>query len=137
MGLGAGLALSLVVPMLAVPSGADVVTVVDDTREIGHKTYAVPEVAGRADVKRAAAPTPAIGTTREWLGLDDVKSKFYRKSFTLRAVGAHIEVWVAEDLAFPEGDCRTDPVAVTDGQIAGLVHEFDTVIYPRETAAFS
>ena len=53
------------------------------------------------------------------------------------AVGEHIEVWVATDLAFPEGDCRKDPVAVTDAQVTGLVREFDTTIYPRETAAFS
>ena len=31
----------------------------------------------------------------------------YRKDYTLRGVGAHIEVWVANDLAFPAGDCRT------------------------------
>ena len=129
MPVGAGLVLSLVVPLLAVPSGPEVVTVVDDTRELSRKTYAVPT--------EKATERKQAGNTREWLGLDDVKGKFYRKNFTLRAVGEHIEVWVADDLAFPAGDCRKDPVVVTDAQVKGLVHEFDTVIYPRETAAFS
>ena len=35
---------------------------------------------------------------------------YYRKSYTLQAVGAQIEVWVADDTSFPAGDCR-NPVA--------------------------
>ena len=46
-------------------------------------------------------------------------------------------MWVADDLAFPAGDCRTDAVEVTDAQVTNLVREFDGNIYPRETAAFS
>ncbi len=94
-----------------------------------------PEVrARRAD---PGPSTPAVGTTRQWLGIDEVNGGLYRKTYTLRAVGTHIEVWVAEDLAFPAGDCRTRDVTVGDAQVRTLVHEFDTVIYPRETAAFS
>jgi hypothetical protein len=87
---------------------------------------------------RAAAPvTPQVGTVRDWLGLDDVTGRFYQKSFTLRAVGPHIEVWVAQDLTFPKGDCRTGSLEVGDAQIGELIGEFENTIYPRETAAFS
>ena len=88
--------------------------------------------------RSVAAPTPAVGTVRQWLGLDDVKGDFYRKDFTLRASGEHIEVWVADDLAFPAGDCRgAAATVVTDAQVRSFVHEFDSNIYPRETTAFS
>ncbi|GAB6903526.1 immune inhibitor A domain-containing protein [Kineosporia succinea] len=89
--------------------------------------------------KAGAAGTPEVGTVRQWLA-DDETAGFYRKDFTLRGVGDHIEVWVANDLAFPEGDCRNavpGTTSVSDAQVAGLVHEFDTNIYPEETAAFS
>ncbi|MFG1603354.1 peptidase M6 immune inhibitor A [Actinoplanes sp. NPDC049265] len=137
MPVGAGIVLSLVAPLLAVPAGPGAVIVADDTREPSRKVYAVPESGRKAPAPRVRAGTQAVGASREWLGLNDVEGRFYRKTYTLRAVGEHIEVWVAEDLAFPAGDCRKDPVAVTDEQVAGLVHEFDTVIYPRETGAFS
>lgn len=85
----------------------------------------------------AAKGTPAIGTERQWLGLDDKTGSYYPKQYRLRAIGRHIEVWVADDIQFPKNDCRKNAVAVTDGQIADLVREFDDTIYPRETAAFS
>jgi hypothetical protein len=78
-----------------------------------------------------------VGTVREWLGLDDTTGRYYRKSYTLRAIGRHIEVWVAQDLAFPAGDCRKDSIAVTDSQVDDLIKQFDRTIYPKETAAFS
>ena len=91
----------------------------------------------RPESRAAVAGTPATGTVREWFGLDERTGKYYRKNYTLRAVGQHIEVWVAQDLAFPAGDCRKDSVEVTEAQLAALVKEFDETIYPKETAAFS
>ncbi|WP_317796803.1 immune inhibitor A domain-containing protein [Actinoplanes sichuanensis] len=44
---------------------------------------------------------------------------------------------MANDLAFPEKDCRKNSTEVTDAQVTSLVREFDEVIYPRETKAFS
>jgi hypothetical protein len=87
--------------------------------------------------RRQAADTPAVGTVREWLGLDDTTGSFYRKNYTLRGVGKHIEVWVATDTSFPAGDCRTATTTVTDAQVSGLIGQFETVIHPKETAAFS
>lgn len=87
--------------------------------------------------RTVAAGTPAVGAERSWLGLDDRAGRFYAKKYKLRAVGKHVEVWVADDIQFPKGDCRKNSVAITDAQVADLVHEFDDTIYPRETAAFS
>ena len=41
----------------------------------------------RALAAPAAAPTPAVGTVRQWLGLDDFNGTLYRKDYTLRGVG--------------------------------------------------
>src|SRR6478735_1962874 len=88
----------------------------------------------------AAAATPAVGTQRSWLGLDDANGSLYRKPYTLRGVGDKIEVWVANDTAFPAGDCRTavaNTTTITDAQVQRLITEFDGNMYPKETAAFS
>lgn len=84
------------------------------------------------------AATPEVGTVREWLALDDYNGQIYYKDYTLRGVGDHIEVWVANDIAFPADDCRgPDATEITDEQVNSLVHEFDTNIYPKESEAFS
>jgi len=115
--------------------------VVDDTRDPVHKTFSTEGLGARPPgfARRAApAATPDVGTARQWLALDDIEGTLYRKDFTLRGVGEHIEVWVADDLAFPAGDCRpAGSTRVTDAQVAGLIREFDERIHPRETAAFS
>jgi hypothetical protein len=89
---------------------------------------------------QAQADTPPVGTVRQWLGLDDVQGTLYRKDYTLRGVGDNIEVWVANDTSFPAGDCRAqipNSTQITDEQVGYLVEEFDTNMYPKETAAFS
>jgi len=89
---------------------------------------------------RAAAVTPPVGTIRGWIALDDFKGILYRKDYTLRGVGDHIEVWVANDLAFPAGDCRAqipNSTTITDAQVQRLITEFDGNMYPKETEAFS
>lgn len=88
----------------------------------------------------AAAATPPVGTVRQWLGLDDLNGILYRKDYTLRGVGDKIEVWVANDIAFPAGDCRAQIPAtteITDAQVDDLITQFDTNMYPKETEAFS
>lgn len=57
------------------------------------------------------------------------------KSFTLRSEGENVEVWVANDLSFPEGDPRP-PQVVTQEQVDKLRDEFDNNIYPKTTAFF-
>ena len=57
------------------------------------------------------------------------------KKFTLRSVGDNVEVWVANDLSFPEGDSRPAHV-VTQDQVDTLRDEFDDNIYPTDTEFF-
>jgi immune inhibitor InhA-like protein len=99
-----------------------------------------PKAKAQTKAKAAAAGTPAVGTVRQWLGTDDANNLLYRKDYTLRAVGQKIEVWVANDTAFPAGDCRSqipDSTTVTDAQAAELVDQFDNNMFPKETTTFS
>ncbi|MFC4321826.1 M6 family metallopeptidase [Litchfieldia salsa] len=57
------------------------------------------------------------------------------KEFTLRSVGENVEIWVADDLSFPEGDPRPAHV-VTQEQVDKLRDEFDSNMYPVATEFF-
>ena len=80
-----------------------------------------------------------VGAVRTWLALDDFNNSIYLKNYTLRGVGDHIEVWVANNLAFPGNDCRNalGLTTVTDAQVQSFIGEFDSNIYPKESEAFS
>ncbi|HEX2105906.1 MAG TPA: choice-of-anchor J domain-containing protein [Solirubrobacteraceae bacterium] len=86
----------------------------------------------------AVGERPVVGTVKSWPALDDAEGLIYLKDYTLRAVGEHIEVWVANDIQFPANDCRNGArTVVTDAQAQYLAREFDTNIYPKESEAFS
>ncbi len=132
-------------PPKPVPAKADVVK--GDVREISPgKKFSTAGLSmastrqRRAQRAEGAAVTPAVGTTRTLLALDDYNGRYYEKPYTLQAVGAKIEVWVADDTAFPTGDCR-DQVAgsttVTKAQAQELADQFDHTMFPKESAAFS
>ncbi|PWW31069.1 immune inhibitor A peptidase M6 [Cytobacillus oceanisediminis] len=55
------------------------------------------------------------------------------KQFTLRSVGENVEIWVANDLSFP--DDRPAHV-VTQEQVDKLRDEFDRNIYPKATSFY-
>ena len=105
--------------------------------------------AGAAQLRAAGAGrTPAVGTKRMWPALDQVKQTVYVKEFTLRGVGDNIEVWVASGAGpdnvvgtdFPAGDCRRavpNSTTITDEQVSNLIHQYDDVILPKESKAFS
>jgi Immune inhibitor A peptidase M6 len=135
------LALLPVAPAAAGPAAAAPHPPVDDVRELtpedsknltlDGKPLNTPDrysPRARAQQPLQAAATPPVGTVRQWLGLDDFQSAIYRKDYTLRGVGEKIEVWVANELAFPAGDCREQIPSST---------EFDSNMFPKETAAFS
>jgi hypothetical protein len=87
----------------------------------------------------AAAPDDAeVGDTKTWLALDDINGA-YLKDYTLRGIGDHIEVWVADDKAFPDGDCRNDlgMTDITDAQVQNFISEYDNNILPKESESFS
>jgi hypothetical protein len=145
----------LVVPLLQVlpaPAAAGAPAkgaLVNDTRELTRKDFTLngkPVVTPNhysPSAKRsvtAAAVTPPVGTVRPWLALDDAQGQLYLKEYTLRGVGDKIEVWVANDTSFPATDCRNQipgSTDVTNAQVADLVTQFDTNMYPKETEAFS
>ncbi|ARI76005.1 immune inhibitor A domain-containing protein [Halobacillus mangrovi] len=70
------------------------------------------------------------GGTKQFLNRD-----LEFKEFTLRSVGEHVEVWVANDLAFPEGDPR-EAHQINQEQVDKLATEFDANIYPAATEFF-
>ncbi|MDL4841747.1 M6 family metallopeptidase [Aquibacillus rhizosphaerae] len=55
------------------------------------------------------------------------------KEFTLRSVGDNVEIWVANDLSFPD---ERPAHVVTQEQVDKLRDEFDSNIYPKTTAFF-
>ena len=87
--------------------------------------------------KYKGGDTPPVGTTVwDWY-LSAIGCS--PPTMTLRAVIGKAEIWVADDLAFPEGDPRNDfPInwTVTDEMVEYLATEFDDVIYPTDTAYF-
>jgi hypothetical protein len=116
-----------------------------DVREVNPKQKLSTEklslkAANRAQSKAAAAGTPPVGTTRTLIASDDFNGILYRKSYTLQAVGPHIEVWVADDTSFPAGDCRSaipNTTTVTQAQAEYLADQFETKMFPVESQAFS
>lgn len=138
----------LVLPFLTAPAAAARVAAPapSDVRELARKDFTLDgkpvktaaKYTPKQGAKALAADTPPVGTVRQWLGLDDFNGRLYRKDYTLRAVGAKIEVWVSNDTAFPAGDCRpANSTTVTDAQVNDLVTQFDSNMFPKETATFS
>ena len=87
----------------------------------------------------AAAQDAQVGDTVNWLALNDYTGQIYLKPYTLKGIGDHIEVWVADNTKFPDGDCRNDlgMTDITQDEVDGFIHEFDTNIFPKESASFS
>ncbi len=75
----------------------------------------------------------------------------YLKKYKLRGTSPHMELWVAAGKAkvadvttigtqYPAGDCRNDypeRIKVTNAQVNYFVDQFETNMYPTETALFS
>jgi len=57
------------------------------------------------------------------------------QNFTLKAIGGNAEIWLANNLSYPEGDPRPMPV-VTDEQIEYIFEEFNETIHPKTTEYF-
>ncbi|QEE16865.1 Ig-like domain-containing protein [Promethearchaeum syntrophicum] len=89
-----------------------------------------------SEVPSSAAVEPltyyADGDIVDWYSYDS-NTGTITVPFELRGVGNNIEIWVALDLSFP--DDRDLPV-ITDDQVAYMIDEFDTNIYPIDTSYF-
>lgn len=84
----------------------------------------------------AAVTASDVGLQKKWLTSNDYTGRYSLTDFTLRAVGEHGEIWVANNLSFPSGDDRNSMVTITDEQVQYLLNEFDNRIYEPEVAFF-
>jgi len=82
--------------------------------------------------------TPPVGTTvYDWYL--DAMSEGEAYTMTLRAVVGKAEVWVQDDLSFPEDDPRNEfPIdwTLSDEMIEYIAEETDSHIYPTDTEYF-
>ncbi len=119
------------------------------------KLGAAPDARGRSTLSSPQADSDGsdlqVGEQKDWLSLidggvtpdgEEVTGGIDVRGYTLRGLGDHIEVWVADDLSFPDGDCRNvlDDGAltqVTDEQAQTFADEFDENVLPKESEAFS
>jgi hypothetical protein len=131
-------------------AGERIMKLVDSGAVLAPKADAATRPAAQNAARmRTTAANPTPGEVRNWVALDGTTGQLYRKGFTFRGLGDKIEVWVASETRtfngvtsvatrFPEGDCRNGPrTEITDAQVQMLIREFDTNMYPKESAAFS
>ena len=79
-----------------------------------------------------------VGLVKPWVVANNVTGGYGLKNFTLKGVGKYGEVWVANNLLFPDGDPRnsTGVSMVTDTQVGYLLNQFNTKMYEQEVAFF-
>jgi immune inhibitor A len=87
-----------------------------------------------------AAATPTLVTltildTKIWLILNDYTGQYQATYFNKVAVGPTAEIWVQQNLAWPVGDPRVNPV-VTQAQIDYLLGQYENVIRSQMTDYF-
>ena len=143
----AGVALALTVPAAALGgngNGAqgDVVHLSDVKVKKPKKQdlpATVPAQSRAAVAAAAAEESPPLGTVKIWPTINILTGGVSLSTFTLQGVGAKIEISVANNLAFPAGDCRNDGVrnVITPAQVSYFVDQFDGNIEPKMSAAFS
>lgn len=99
----------------------------------------------RAFIQGKQAQTPSsvtpddIGVSKPWVTVNNVTGQYVLTSFTLKGVGEYGEVWVSNELAYPEGDPRNEEElsVITDQQVQYLLNEFDEKIYEQEVEFFA
>ena len=125
--------------------GPDIREVHPKSRQLRVPQRVKQEIRAAVAAQPGTKAPPVVGEERFWLGYDDLQG-YYVKAYTLRGIGNNVEVWVASDeddvssnTDFPADDCRNDGVrnVVTDEQVQYLIDQFDTNMYPIESAAFS
>ena len=96
-----------------------------------------PAESGQAEISSTVIPDD-IGISKPWVTVNNTSGQYVLTEFTLKGVGEYGEVWVANDLDYPEGDPRNaDGVTtVTDEQVTYLLNEFDENIYEQEVEFF-
>jgi hypothetical protein len=88
------------------------------------------------------SPDYETGDTVVGVGLNDYLGSYFLTTYTVRAIGEHIEVWVQTNPDFCHAGAAApcsgaedprNPVVVTDAEVAYLVDQFDNNIYPKES----
>lgn len=83
-----------------------------------------------------ASSTDCITNAKIWLILNDYTGQYQLSYFNLMGESEGSQVWVQQNLAWPASQpTRVTPV-VTCEQVQYLIGQFDTNIYPKETAFF-
>jgi len=92
---------------------------------------------GKGKGKNGDSEEPVIMESKLWLSLDDYYGVYFFTMFDLWSVGdgTDAQVWVQQDLSWPENDSRSTPV-VTPSQVAHLLAEFEGNIKPTDTEYF-
>ncbi|WP_336788915.1 choice-of-anchor J domain-containing protein [Paenibacillus sp. MMO-177] len=116
---------------------ADTLESVEAEGRLNLSGSAASENAGSSSAAEAGLTEADVGTVKPWLTNNDVDGQYYLTNFTLRAVGKNGEVWVANNLKFPNGDPRNGSTQITDAQVQYLLNEFETRIYPKEIEYFA
>jgi hypothetical protein len=157
LGIVGLLALALSSTALAGKPAKNTVNAAEDTYDVTAKLNAatLPIITDQSQTSLRAfgnfstLAAPVVGEVRNWVGLDDVVGAFYRKGYTLRGIGEHVEIWVASERRtfagitstatdFQDGDCRNGVrTQITDAQVQYLIGQFDNNILPKESDAFS
>ncbi|RRJ32071.1 peptidase M6 [Halocatena pleomorpha] len=106
---------------------------VEPSQEALEKPVHLESASDTADRTTAASDTASEGATRQFP--TSRPNGYTFETFTLRGVGDNIEVWVANDMSWPDGDPRPTP-SISDAQVDHLVSEFDTTIHPTESELF-
>jgi immune inhibitor A len=114
----------------------------DGGYEMGTNVMSV-ERSKNGDAARQPAPEYEVGgPTLRWPSLDATaqsgpndSSRYYFKNYTLKVVSPEVEIWVANDLSYQEGDPRPTP-EVTQQQLLYLADEFTNNIEPKESQLY-
>ncbi|MGZ4467562.1 MAG: choice-of-anchor J domain-containing protein [Nocardioidaceae bacterium] len=106
-------------------------------RKLDRKTSEAAVRQARTSARTAGNGT--VGSMKLWPTEDFVSGALYLKTYKLRGVGDHIQIWVANDRAFPTDDCRNDLgiTDVTNAQVKAFIHQYDDHMLPIESKAFS
>ena len=75
------------------------------------------------------------GDIIEALALDDYNGNYFWTNYSCRRTGDLVEIWIQQNLSYPEGDPRDYP-EITEEQIDYLLAEFNNTIYPIDTQYF-
>jgi len=123
----------------AVPRIADVVKmdIGPEVRELQPNPTEVLAAASEISLRSGSADVYEIGDTEDYYVNGYGPSNFIE--FEKRGEGSEVEVWVATDLSFPDGDPRNDvpsKITIYDWQIDYLITEYEEVILPIESDYF-